>query len=487
LGQRGLRLVLSLAGVTVVTFTGYSLVPVNATTIGFAYLLLVLVIASFWGFLEAALASLAATLTFNFYFLPPVGTLTIADPQNWVALFSFLTTALMASRLSAEAKRRASDAVARQQDLERLYTFSRAILLIDNSEPFAKQLVRKLAEVFEMSAVVLYERRTEEFFRAGPLDFDGLDDQLRDAALQGTSFSDAQRSRTITAVRLGSEPIASVALQLPNPGAQIPDAVLQGIANLVAIGLERALAQDLASQVEVARQSEKLRSALLDAMAHEFKTPLTSVMAATTALLANPDQPAESRAELVKIADEETKRLNELIDDAVEMGRLDTDNIPVHAQPSNIDEIVREVVASMRNEIDDRPVDIVCQDHPRAIAIDRRLVKLAIKQLLDNALKYSSPDTPVTITVGTGSLNGSGVTVAITDHGKGIPIAEQSRIFERLYRSPSVRHQVLGSGLGLSIAQNIVRAHRGELTVTSRSGETTFRLTLPADQNGGRN
>jgi signal transduction histidine kinase len=217
-------------------------------------------------------------------------------------------------------------------------------------------------------------------------------------------------------------------------------------------------------------------------MAHEFKTPLTSVMAATTALLANPDQPAESRTELVKIADEEAKHLNELIDDAVEMGRLDTANIPVQTEPSNVDEIVRDVVASMRNEIDDRPVNVICDERPPAIAIDRRLVKLAIKQLLDNALKYSPPDTPVTIRV----HNGSGVTVAVTDYGEGIPVQEQTRIFERLYRSPSVQHQILGSGLGLSIAQNIVRAHHGELTVTSRPGETTFRLTLPVDQKGGQ-
>src|SRR5262249_36558778 len=158
-------------------------------TIGFAYLLLVLVVASVWGFFEASIASVAATLTFNFFFLPPIGRLTIADPQNWVALFSFLTTALIASRLSAEVKRRVLDAVHRQQDLERLYTFSRAILVIDNTEPFPKQLVRKLAEIFELGAAVLYERRAEEFYRAGPLDFDGLDDQLRDAALQGTSFA----------------------------------------------------------------------------------------------------------------------------------------------------------------------------------------------------------------------------------------------------------------------------------------------------------
>ena len=471
-------MLLSLAGVLLLTWAGDSLLPVNATTIGFAYLMLVLLIASLWGFFEAALASVAATLTFNYFFLPPVGEFTIADPQNWVALFSFLTTALVASRLSGEVKRRAQDALARQQDLERLYTFSRAILLIDNTEPFPKQLVRKLADIFELSAAVLYERRAEEFYRAGPSDFDGLDDQLRDAALQGTSFADAKHQRVITAVRLGSEPIAGLALQ----GAQMPDAVLQGIANLVAIGLERARAQDLASQIEAARRSEKLRTTLLDAMAHELKTPLTSIMAATTALMSNPDQPASSKSELVKIADEEAKHLNELIDDAVEMGRLDTANIQLHTEPSNVGELVREVVASMHNVIDGRPLNVVYDDHPPTAPVDRRLVKLAIKQLVDNALKYSPPDTPVTIHV----HNGNGVTVTVTDQGKGIPVHEQARIFERLYRSPSVQNQIPGSGLGLSIAQNIVRAHHGDLAVASRPGETTFKLTFPADRKAGQ-
>lgn len=482
MGQRLLRLLLSLVGVSAVTLAGYGLTSVNATTIGFAYLLVVLMVASFWGFFEASLAAIAATLAFNFFFLPPIGRLTIADPQNWVALFSFLTTALIASRLSAEAKRRTLEAIARQQDLERLYTFSRAILLIDHTESFPKQLAKNLAEIFELSAVVLYERRAEEFYRAGPSDFDGMDDQLRDAALQGTSFADGQHNRVITAIRLGSEPIAGLALQLANPRTQMPDAVLQGIANLVAIGLERARAQDLVSQIEAARHSEKLRTTLLDAMAHEFKTPLTSIIAATTALLANPGRPDDSKTELLKIADEEAKHLNELINDAVEMGRLDTAHIRVEVEPSNIGEIVREVVASMRNMIDGRPLNVVCDEQPPAIAIDRRLVKLAIKQLLDNALKYSPSDTPVTIRV----HNGSGVTVSVTDYGKGIPVQEQSRIFERLYRSPSVQNQVTGSGLGLSIAQNIVRAHHGELNVTSRPGETTFRLTLPAGHRGGK-
>ena len=146
-----LRLVASIVGVVTVTVIAYRVLPVNAATVGFAYLVLILLIASTWGLVESACASIVATLAFNFFFLPPVGTFTIADPQNWVALFSFLTTSLVASRLSTKAKQRARDAIDRQQDVERLYTFSRAILLIDASEPFPKQLALRLAETFECS------------------------------------------------------------------------------------------------------------------------------------------------------------------------------------------------------------------------------------------------------------------------------------------------------------------------------------------------
>jgi two-component system, OmpR family, sensor histidine kinase KdpD len=136
--------------------------------------------------------------------------------------------------------------------------------------------------------------------------------------------------------------------------------------------------RSLASQVEAATQSERLRTALLDALAHEFKTPLTSVIGATSALLDNPEQPLPSRLELLKVADEEAHHLRELIDDTVEMGRLDTAEILVQAEKTHIEVMVREVVASMRNEIDERPVQVVCDEDLPAIAVDRRLMKLAI-------------------------------------------------------------------------------------------------------------
>jgi two-component system sensor histidine kinase KdpD len=469
-------LALSAAGVALVTFCAYRFIPVNATTVGFAYLLLILIIASTWGFFEAALASVLATLAYNFFFLPPVGTFTISDPQNWIALFSFLSTSLIASRLSDKAEHRAQEAIARRRDVEHLYSFSRSILLIDGDESFPKQLAQRLAEAFDLDAVLLYERRTDQIFRGGPGEFEGLEDQLRDAARHGVSFSDPPKKRVITAVRLGSEPIASLALQ----GSEMPDSVLQGIANLVAIGIERARAQELAHQMEAAQRSDQLRTTLLDAIAHEFKTPLTSIKAATTALLAHPEQPVDTVAELLAIADEEAERLKILIDDALELASLDRGDIRLSRTPVTVSDVVREAVDSVR--IDSRQLTVAGSDAVPTLALDQRLIRLAIRQILDNALKYSPPGTPIEVKVATGD---GMVWIDVNDHGDGIPEKDQERIFERFYRGPSTS-QVPGSGLGLSIANSIVRAHGGTLTLTSRPGETTFRIALPASSERGR-
>src|SRR5262249_46560951 len=160
-----------------------------------------------------------------------------------------------------------------------------------------------LAEIFKLSGAVLYELHTGEFYRTGTAMLEGAENQLRESALSGSSFSETQQHHIVVGVRLSSEPLASMVLG----GAKMPGSVLQGIANLVAIGLERARAQELAQQIEAARQSEQLRTTLIDAMAHEFKTPLTLIKAATTSLLANPNEAVESRKEQLIIADDEAE------------------------------------------------------------------------------------------------------------------------------------------------------------------------------------
>ncbi len=471
LGRLG-KVLAAIAGVLTITFLARAVLGVNATTSAFAYLLFVLIVASAWGFLEASITSVAATILLNYNFFPPVGTLTIADPQNWVALFSFLASSLIASRLSALAKRQTLDAIARQRDIERLYTLSRSILLIGGDDPFPKQLVQRLADVFVLDAVVLYDRRAEHSYHAGPQDFAGMEEQLKESARNGTSYQDPARHRVVTAIRLGSEPIASLALQ----GQVMPDAVLQGISNLVAIGLERARAHELTQQVEAAEQTERLRTALIDAMAHEFKTPLTSIKAATTSLLADRGQPESTQIELLKIADEEADHLKDLINYALELAKLEESHIDVRPTVSNLDQAVQEVLTSMRATIDGRTIQVSSDPHLPAIPFDARLTKLAIKQVLDNALKYSPPELPIEVQT---AAEKDVLSLEITDHGRGISPAEQGRVFQRFYRSPSVEKRIPGSGLGLSIAHRILQAHRGDLTVASEPGRTTFRLTLP--------
>jgi signal transduction histidine kinase len=219
-------------------------------------------------------------------------------------------------------------------------------------------------------------------------------------------------------------------------------------------------------------------------MAHEFKTPLTSIKAATTSLLADPGQSAAARTEMLKIADQEAHHLTTLIDDAVEMARIDAAHINLHREMSDIRTIVGDVVEGMRPAAEDRALDVQCDSPLPPVALDRRLVRLAIKQLIDNALKYSPATAPVRIHLGHG--NGT-VIIQIIDQGNGIPPQEQRRIFDRFYRSPRVKTQIPGSGLGLSIAASIVQAHGGSLTVASRPGETTFTVTLPVVSKGQTN
>src|SRR5579862_1347064 len=182
------RLFAALGLVAAITFVCFRLVHVNATTTGFFYLVAILGVATAWGLAESTIASVVSMLCLNFFFFPPIGAFTVADPQNWVALFAFLATSLTASQLSARAKRRTKEAVDRQREIERLYSLSRALLLTDAERPIAKQIVQQIAQAFEFPAVALYDRSSGEIYRAGFEDMPEIDADLKQAAIR-TEFS----------------------------------------------------------------------------------------------------------------------------------------------------------------------------------------------------------------------------------------------------------------------------------------------------------
>jgi two-component system sensor histidine kinase KdpD len=467
-----LRALAAVAAVASLTFVCVRIVPVNATTVGFVYLVAVLIVATVGGLAEATIASLVAMLLFNYYFLPPVGTLTIADPQNWVALFAFLATSIVASHLSARARQRAREAVDRQHDMERLYALSRSILLTRPDQSVARQIAFEIAQVFEFDAVMLFDRNSGEIHRAGPEDLPGIEPRLREAATQGTLFRDGATGTVVTAVRLGGEPIGSLAVC----GVWPSDTVLQGLANLAAIGLERARAQDAANRAEAARQSQELKSALLDAVAHEFKTPLTSMKAATSALLSDTVGQGPEQRELLTVVDEEIDHLNQLVTEAIQMARIEAGSIQLHRQAHAVGEMIAAVIGRMKTAAGEKIIHAQLEQGLPPVEVDRSLMELALRQLVDNALRYSAPKFPVWIGA---RRDGSTIVVSIRDRGPGIPSGEQSRIFEKFYRGSNAR-RTRGTGMGLAIAREIARAHGGDVRLERTGAEgSEFSLIIP--------
>jgi two-component system sensor histidine kinase KdpD len=473
------RILASLVLIAAITLVCFRLIPVNATTTGFFYLVAILMIATVWGLVESTLASIAAMLCFNYFFLPPVGTFTVADPQNWVALFAFLATSLTASQLSARTKRRTNEAIARQSEIERLYSLSRALLLADGTQFIGKQIVEQVTQTFKFSAVALYDRSSGHIYRAGFDDASAIDAPLKEAAVRSEVIHREGRSLTITPIRLGRQPIGSLAIL----GPSLSDAALQSLLNLVAIWLERAVAEESVNRAEISRRSEELKSTLLDAIAHEFKTPLTSIKAVTTDLLSNVSTRLDAhQRELIAIADEGADRLANLVTEAIQLARIEGGKFQLNRGIHVPSTLVSAALRQIKPMTDGREVKVdIAADLP-LVSVDAALVQMVIVHLVDNALKYSPSGAPISISARTASER---VVICVADRGAGITEEDQSRIFDKFYRGGKEQN-MKGTGMGLAIAREIIRAHGEEIWVTSKAGAgSEFSFSLPLASGGG--
>jgi len=472
-GRLALRLVFALILVGGITFVFARVIRVNATSAGFFYLVAILMIATAWGLAESTVASVVAMLCFNYFFLPPLGTLTVADPENWVALFVFLVTALTASQLSARLKRQTREALDRQQELERLYALSRAIQLIDATQPIAKQIAHQIAHTFECPALALYDRKSGEIYFSGPESFTGIEARLRESAIQSTVQRDDAEKILVAPIRLGREPIGSLAVR----DVFLSEAALQSLLNLVAVGLERQRAQEAVNQAQVVQESEQLKSTLLDAIAHEFKTPLTSIKAITTDLLSSSEEVNPQRLHgLLAIVDEGADRLSRLVTEAIQLARIEGGKFQLNREVHFPSSLLSAAVRQTKSLTDGRELKIEAADDLPLVLVDADLIQMVIAQLIDNAVKYSPPGSPILMGATAGE---AGVIVHVTDRGPGIPEDEQSRIFDRFYRG-SREQNLKGSGMGLAIAREIIRAHGQEIWVSSTPGSgSDFCFSLP--------
>jgi K+-sensing histidine kinase KdpD len=341
----------------------------NPTEVALTLLLVVLFAATLFGSVAGLAASVFGILCFNFFFLPPYGTLTISDPENWVAFGAFVITALIAGQISGYARRRAEESEARQHEIERLY------------------------------------------------------DELRAAFEQ-------------------------------------------------------------ASEAEALRRSEKLKSALLDAVTHDLRTPLTSIKASVTTLLEDAKEAmldGESRGEFLEIIDEETDRLDEFIEGMVGIAKIEAGAMNLAKRPSPMDEIVTNALQRAEKILGDRRVEVRMPAGPPNVYADAVSVAEVLFTLVDNAARYSAAGTQMRVTV---EQRDGSVEIAVEDQGKGIPLKMRGRIFDKFVRldEQDIHRTGSGLGLGLAIAKGIVESQGGTITVGDGSDgfATRFAVTLPA-------
>ncbi|HEX6730585.1 MAG TPA: DUF4118 domain-containing protein [Pyrinomonadaceae bacterium] len=351
---------------------------VNSTTVALAFLLVVLFIALFWGSRPALLASLLAAFCFNFFFLPPLYTLTIAHLQNWVALVVFFTTALAVGQLSARAKRQAEEAQAGQREIERLY--------------------EQLQEAFER-----------------------------------------------------------------------------------------------ASHAEALKQSERLKSALLDAVTHDLRTPLASIKASITTLIddaidESQDNHAitldrESRFEMLEVLNEECDRLNRFISGLIELARIEAGELRLRRRWGAVDEIISTALSRAKALTDNHSVQILIGKELPVVRVDANAVSEVVYTLIDNAAKYSPAGTNIKLQAHR-AADGF-IVISVEDEGAGIPVDLRQRVFDKFFRATrdgdiNIR-QPSGSGMGLAIAKGIVEAHDGMIWIESAAEGKGTRVvfTLP--------
>jgi two-component system, OmpR family, sensor histidine kinase KdpD len=467
-----LRLLGVLTAVLMITAFLFSL-HVNSATAGFIFLVFILALATRAKLSEAIAASFFSVAAYNFFFLPPVGTFTIADGQNWVALLAFIVTAVTASQLSANARQRAEEARERQEELERMYRFSRALMLGEEGLPFARQVLKQIFQCFGVKEASFYDRVTGCVSASPetPAEFENA--VLIGVAEKGESWRSASGAALVVPLKLGSASLGSLGIA----GDAIPSEVaMSSIAQLVAIAIERARAQEISARAEASRESERLKATLLDALAHEFKTPLTSVKAATTTLLSSPLNPADQR-ELVTIMDGEADRMTRLVSDSIELARIGSAPISVKRQVHSAGEIVSSATDNLRGLLEDRKLRVNLHPDLPSVHVDVTMTELALRQILNNALKYSPPGSEITID---SRHERDFVLITVTDLGPGISPEEENKIFDKFYRGATVRQRVPGTGLGLSIAREIIESQGGAVLLKSEPGRgASFTLTLP--------
>lgn len=452
--KRKLWLVLSMAASAVLIWSIAAVcekLGSNRSTPAMLLLLAVLAIATLGDRVLALFSSIAAGVAFSYYFVDQTGARAL-NVQTALTLVTIVLTALIGSHLALRAQQRAQEAIRRREEMERLNELGKALLVAHTLPEAAESAVRKLVELFGVEGAILRVEGALQDFQAGNLD-----------------------SSPVFVMRAAVDGRADILeLHGPQPSGEVRNAIV----SMIGLVLERARSSEERARMEAAARGEELRSTVLNALAHSFKTPLTSIKAAASVLRSAGDLPPADERELIAAIDEEADRLDRLIQESLDLARIEGRRANPRSEPCWIGALIDRVIAKMSRYLGRREFVIDMPEDLPPVMGDAFLLEQMLLQIVDNAWKYSQPGARIRISAAT---SGGNVVVTVQNEGSEIPESERERIFDKFYRGSKYRTKIEGTGLGLAIARTIAEASKGRVWLEMESDGPAFRFALPAE------
>jgi two-component system sensor histidine kinase KdpD len=458
------------------------------------FLTAVVSVAVRYGLLPSLFASVAASLCYNFFFLPPVYTFTITDPTNVAAFFFFMLIAILVSNVAARVRTQAVTATGRIRTTESLYAFSRKLASTATLDDVLWATAYQIALMLKVRVVLLLPEDGIPTVKAGYPPEDQLD--KADLAAANWAWSNDRTAgrgsdtlpgakRLFLPMRTGRGPIGVIGIDDDRTGPLLtPDArrLLDALVDQGALAIERVLLVEDMDRVKRTVESDRLRSALLTSISHDLKTPLASVLGAASTMrdLASGLSESEKRDLLATVIDE-SERLNRFIANLLDMTKLESGAVVPNTMRQDIGEIVGSVLRRASKILAYHKVSLELAADMPMLELDAVLFEQVLFNLLDNAAKYAPAGTTISIR---SQRDKNSMTLQIIDEGDGIPPTELESVFDKFYRAQKGDHVRPGTGLGLAISRGFVEAMRGTISATNRTDRSgavlTIRLPIPA-------
>jgi two-component system, OmpR family, sensor histidine kinase KdpD len=443
-------------------------------TVSFCYLILLVVQSLAGDFTSSAVVSFVAVACLDYYFVDPRFSFQVDSPLYIVGLGSFLITGVVITRLVTQLRVKTELSQQHRAKLQQLYEFAQKLLSLEISAKGETQLLEPFCGAFGIRAVCFFDAADAEVYVCGAAG-DDLEKETGQAFIHEKDYNNFEKKIAARCIRVGGRTIGAIGFE----GLDDPDLMAGPLATLAAAHLERTRSSIHASRAADAVQTESYRTVILDALAHEFKTPLSTILTAAGALREAPALGLQHR-EMTEIVESEAARLSRLTSRLIRTARLEREEIRPWMELIDVSSVVADTVDQYARLSTDRRISVVKNGDSSEVMADPELLRLAVSQLLDNACKYSTPGSEVVLSI---AREDNQVVVRVLSSGFPIPAAERGRIFERFYRGADGRRVGPGSGLGLFVARKIALALGGSIELDGddpgAAHGTVFRLALP--------